>query len=340
MPKISANPRTKYWVFTINNPVAPPVFNADKVEYAVYQKEVGESGTPHYQGYVEFKDKIKRSNASKQIPHAYLAPREGSQQQARDYCMSTGAHANKPRLEGPFEFGIFKPTSQGQRNDLLVLREDLLAKTLTPQEIVDKHFVSYMKYKNNIQWYKNTYLPERRNWPMEITLYIGPKGTGKSRACNDAYPDAFWKNKGKWWDGYNNQETVIMDDYYGWLPFDDLFRLLDRYPLWIEQKGSSIPFLSKRILLTSNRPPWKWYNNPNCDMPALFRRINKVVWCRTAIDHVVYDNGEESVNDFKNEYVHPSPSDPIEEVDLLSSRDAPFPDYPTNGPKVTEDEQP
>lgn len=46
----------KYHVFTINNPEAEPEAFCSKlesipdIEYAVFQKEEGESGTPHFQG--------------------------------------------------------------------------------------------------------------------------------------------------------------------------------------------------------------------------------------------------------------------------------------------------
>ena len=43
----------------------------------------------------------------------------------------------------------------------------------------------------------------------------GKAGYGKSRLARRDYPDAYPKLCNKWWDGYNNQKHVIMDDIGG-----------------------------------------------------------------------------------------------------------------------------
>jgi hypothetical protein len=61
----------------------------------------------------------------------------------------------------------------------------------------------------------------------------------KSRKAFGEYPDAYIKMNNKWWDGYANEKTVIMDDYRASLcTFQDLLRILDRYPLRVELKGA------------------------------------------------------------------------------------------------------
>lgn len=96
---------------------------------------------------------------------------------------------------------------------------------------------------------------------MEIICYIGPSGTGKSRAAREAYPQAYWGPKGKWWDGYCGQETVIVDEMYGHrFSFSELLQLLDRYPFQVETKGGVRQFTSRRIVFTSNQDPQDWYN--------------------------------------------------------------------------------
>jgi len=54
-----------------------------------------------------------------------------------------------------------------------------------------------------------------------------------------------------------------------------MLQLLDRYPLRVEVKGSSVPFVSRRIIITSNASPDEWYPNIR-DRTPLMRRITSV----------------------------------------------------------------
>lgn len=91
----SRNTRTKYWVFTINNPrLSDEAFVATwttlmaaDISYVSFQREVSESGTEHIQGYVAFKRRLRMREASRQpgFERASLRTREGTPDQARDY---------------------------------------------------------------------------------------------------------------------------------------------------------------------------------------------------------------------------------------------------------------
>ena len=94
----------------------------------------------------------------------------------------------------------------------------------------------------------------------------------------DNYPDAYWKQRGTWFDNYNNHETVIIDDFYGWLPFDTLLRMCDRYPMMVETKGGHVNFCPKTILITSNQAPDEWYRNIS-NYEAFVRRVEKFIFC-------------------------------------------------------------
>ena len=116
---------------------------------------------------------------------------------------------------------------------------------------------------------------DQRRWKSKVYVLVGEPGTGKSKWALDNFPNAYWKQRGNWWDGYHHDE-VVLDDFYGWLPFDTLLRLLDRYPLLVETKGGQASFIAKTIVITSNALPREWYQNVR-NYSALARRIDVVM---------------------------------------------------------------
>lgn len=132
-----------------------------------------------------------------------------------------------------------------------------------------------------------------RHHEMEILVFQGPTGTGKSKYCMDNYPGAYWKQRGNWWDNYSGEETVIIDEFYGWLPYDTLLRLCDRYPLLVEVKGGQTQFTSKRIIITSNAVPNAWYKDVY--FPAFERRVKEWHIFPTWGMHVYYNTLQEAI---------------------------------------------
>lgn len=80
-----------------------------------------------------------------------------------------------------------------------------------------------------------------------------------------------------WFDGYQGEDIVLIDDFYGWLPWTFLLKLLDRYPLRVQTKFGVVPFRSKIVYITSNVHPDKWYSyGENMVYEALRRRIDTI----------------------------------------------------------------
>jgi hypothetical protein len=82
----------------------------------------------------------------------------------------------------------------------------------------------------------------------------GPAGCGKTKSVADAYPLAYRKPLSKWWDGYQGQEIVVLDDVdptsSAWLG-----RFLkiwgDRYSFPAESKGGSSVVRPRKFFVTS-----------------------------------------------------------------------------------------
>ena len=62
----------------------------------------------------------------------------------------------------------------------------------------------------------------RSNWNRKVTIRQGN------------YPEAYWKTKNsgqmQFWDGYTGEETIIVDEFYGWLTFDFMLDVKDDVP--------------------------------------------------------------------------------------------------------------
>lgn len=270
--------QSKYWCFTINNPTQADAPEAwEGVLYLVYQEEVGADGhTPHLQGYVAFHQRKRLSTVKRLNARAHWEVRRGTHAEAKAYCMKEDTRAPG---KAPVEIGSDESLgAQGKRNDLLSFKRAMDEKK-TEREIAedDELFPVWAKYGRVFDRYKRLKTVRARDWPTFTTILWGPPGTGKTRYVHEhAGPDAYWVKKPNgssvFFDGYDGQEDVVIDEFYGWLPYDLLCRMCDRYPLMVDTKGGMVNFYPKRIWITSNAEPSTWYRR---GLQALERRFNE-----------------------------------------------------------------
>lgn len=131
------------------------------------------------------------------------------------------------------------------------------------------------------------YLGKRRSRDFKTTTWVfyGESGAGKSRAAYDLAQkngSYYYKTRGDWWDNYTGQETIIVDDFYGWIRLDEFLRICDRYPLQVPIKGGFVEFLGKHIIFTSNKEPLEWYSTDILSgelRNAFLRRLDKIYYC-------------------------------------------------------------
>lgn len=266
---------SKAWMFTINNPTEedlPTLEGWKHSRYILYQLEAGEEGTPHYQGYVQFTSPKRLSGVKKMNGRAHWEQRRGSHDQARAYCMK-----EEGRLAEPVELG--RPVTQGTRTDVHQLVE--MAKDVkTPViDIVSELPVEYVKYHKAVDKIRSMSVPKRR-WKTEIFWFHGPTGTGKSHTAFEMSNDPYVHNmsSGKWFDGYQGQEDVIFDDMRkDTFKFHELLRLVDKYNMTVEVKGSSVNWCPKRLFITTCYKPDQMYETRE-DLVQLLRRIENVVY--------------------------------------------------------------
>lgn len=281
------------WCFTINNPTSHIDFDSeiwkDNVKFAVYNHEKGMEGTPHFQGYLEMKTAVRLAFLKKAMPRAHLEKRRGKRSEAIAYCLkeiSPACSQWEPDIKQDILFGnpvvynysgnpqdLLKSCSPKKSlSEQLEEVKELIRNGYSDEQLMESHFPLWVRYHRAFQTARRL-MSRPRDHEMEVIVCQGPTGTGKSRWVKDNYPDAYWKQRSIWWDGYEGQETVVLDEFYGWLPYDTLLRLCDRYPLLVETKGGQTHMLARRIIITTNATPESWYKTEKYFL-SFIRRVN------------------------------------------------------------------
>lgn len=270
--------------FTINNPTederdALKNMPTNGASYLVYQDEIGDNGTRHIQGYVEFTSQKRFATLKKSVAfaRAHMERRRGTAGQASEYCKKKDS-----AVEGTtFEFGQI--SKQGKRSDLDAVKK-LLDDGASMQDIANEHFGSFIRYHRAFGAYRNLVKPEIRD--VEVIVLFGAPGTGKSYWAYHAYPDLWSKPPGQWFDTYQGEETILIDEMAGdHIGYRTLLRMCDRYPLLVPVKGDFVYLRHTRVIICSNFHPNNWYDMTRYtdagystfEESPLYRRINCMV---------------------------------------------------------------
>lgn len=243
-------------------------------------EECPTTGRKHLQGFVCFQnprslDKFKES-IDKSI---HLEKMKGTHQQASDYCKYDDYPTNK--VSNKFEeFGELP--RQGARTDWSVAVEAIAEHQESIESVILQQPQLLPCIKALERFKVMTLKPKHRDVIVEVLW--GESGSGKSRYAWDNYgEDLYSKPRGEWWDGYTGQLTILLDDYYGYLPYCELLRVLDRYPYQVPVKGGFVQAQWTRVIITSNKPPRMWYSS-RTEITALKRRINEERFVGTDYD--------------------------------------------------------
>lgn len=236
-----------------------------RVRYFVYGREVGAAGVPHYQGYIYFHSRIAFNSVKKLLPRAHIESQRATIEQAIDYCKKDGDFT---------EFGD-KPFTQAEKGKR---GREYWEEQL---DLCKRGRIEECDPKLQITHHTALYAIKARNCPMPPDnadlnnhWYYGETGTGKSRKARTENPGAYLKMCNKWWDGYNDQEVVVIED------FDKVHKVLghhmkiwsDRYAFPAEIKGSKVNLRPRVIIVTSNYSPSDiWGDDPSTLGPILRR---------------------------------------------------------------------
>lgn len=261
--------RARSWCFTLNNWTPEEYAKlrelglAGTAKYLVLGREIGESGTPHIQGFISLKDP-KTLAAMKTLlsPRVHLEKMRGTFAEAANYCKKDGLCE---------EFGSL-PTgdSDGRRKAMKQSNEErwALAKAGKFEELPPENLAKYRQI-----YYENRSVEERTE--LDNIWLFGISGSGKSRYVRDTYPGAYTKPMNKWWDLYQDEDVVCIEDvdpsHGEWLGYF-LKIWADHYPFRGEVKGGTILIRPRTLLVTSQYPLEACFKDPET-VAALLRRF-------------------------------------------------------------------
>lgn len=239
----------------------------DKHKYCVYQVERGENGTEHIQALIYYAN--PRSWPKKRYPRAHIEVTKDINAGIK-YCSK-----EETRVRGPYETGE-KPV-QGRRKDLETIGRQIIEGETNLSNIATENPAIYIRYVKGLTLLKAA-VEKNRTEPPKVFWYWGKSGTGKTRTAFEAHKESVYIKDGtQWWDGYNNEEAIIIDDFDGKWPFRDFLRLLDRYPYQGQIKGGYVKINSPYIYITCEFEPHQVFKGENQNhINQVLRRINEV----------------------------------------------------------------
>lgn len=269
--------QSKYWLVTdyrvdINYDTAVDAFWTSKeVVYSKGQLEAGAlNGTLHWQFTVCFKERVRKATALTKIGNcdAVTMVATISKKTLEYVCKDETSQGRR------WEWGKL-PFNRARKTDYDRVRELAIAGDIDNPEIPSHVYIPMYRSLTLIAKDHMKPVPGTK----EVNVYWGDTGLGKSRkawaeATFDAYPKT---PTTKFWDGYQGQEHVVIDEFFGQIEISHMLRWLDRYPVTIENKGSGTVLRAKKIWITSNIDPLEWYQTaPPSQVDALMRRMNIV----------------------------------------------------------------
>ncbi len=243
----------------------------DIIRYIIWGKErCPKTNKDHYQGFIQFINQkrliaVKKISGSNKI---HLEACKGTVKDNMIYCQKEGNYREKG-----------KAISQGYRSDLEDIK-NLLDKGSSMKDIADFNFGAYCRYRNSFERYKQMVNKNRTKEfrKVEVIVIKGPTGCGKTRRAVETSKD-HWKVEGdelQWFDGYEGEETIVIDEYDNQINCTKLLGLLDGYQRRLPIKGGFTYANWKRVILTSNNRNMHTAAKAE-HQNALKRRITKVI---------------------------------------------------------------
>jgi len=229
------------------------------------------TGKIHAQGFLVLKRKAVFSTVKKLYPEAHWEPAKGTQKQNIAYCSKS-----ETKVQGPFQFGQMQVPGKSKPLQSAI---KLIKDGYGLKKVWDEYPEMVMLHSRGLSAGLCLQLGESPAWrSLEVHWYWGETGVGKTRRAFHEDPKLYYVvDKGKWWDGYTGQSTILFDEFYGEIQMKNMLRWLDGYPCQVPIKGGFVWAHWTKVYITSNTDPKQMYPNvPVQVRAAFFRRITTI----------------------------------------------------------------
>lgn len=305
---MSESNRSRSYCFTLNNYTEEEIdfIKQTDCKYLVFGKEVGEkNGTPHLQGFVSFNSARTMKGIHKDLGWERTALKPSRKPlSAIDYCKK-GEQSHEEWEEWGvkgenygknadfFEMGKYE---QGARNDLRRAYE-AVKEGKSVDDVAWDDPSSYNAASKTLMKLEDVRLRKMRRTEMTEGIWVyGGTGVGKSTWAFEQGGDSFYvyPYDSEWWDAYKCEDCVIIDEFRGQIPYDTVLRMVDEHPNFFVRRRcrEPMPFVSKKVIITSSLPPWKVFKNRDQQdsLKQIFRRFK--IYEKTANETRLIDEEE------------------------------------------------
>lgn len=265
-------PKARYWLLTLHDPNwNPPQELKTLWQWVRGQKEIGNStGAIHWQIFVSYKKAVRLRQIKTDFGNSVHAEPSRSSA-AEEYVFK-----EETRVEGTqFELGE-KAFQRNNAEDWSRIWEK--AKKGQINDIADEMPNVAIQHYRTLKMIAMDFMECPPDLTVTAGIWIhGPPGVGKSFYARQCYgTNLYLKAQNKWWDGYQGQQNVLLDD----LDSDCLGHYLkiwaDKYAFTAECKGSSVQIRPKNFIVTSNYTIDELFAKDQTLIEAIKRRFYRI----------------------------------------------------------------
>lgn len=247
------------------------------------QLEQGEGGTNyrHWQLVLVNDEPIRFSTLRRKLPTAHVEP-------VRDLRASL-AYVQKEdtrvRDELPLVKGKISPgPGQGHRSDLDALRSRILDGQETADQLIlsDAGAWRHSRLVGDLVSARDRHRQEGKLRDVQVRVIYGDTGTGKTSAVLTGLQALGSVCRVTHWgvgafDGYDGQDSLVLDEFAGQPPIEELLTWLDVYPVALAARYRARQARFVRVAILANSAPETWYKfAPKAQRAALARRLHLV----------------------------------------------------------------